>query len=173
MRADVAADGWEIERRYLVRVPDVLWTAFGSGLDLRQGYVGAGGSSIRIRVGEQRGPVLTIKRGQGIKRREVDAVVPEDVAEALFELAGPRVIEKTRFRVGPWELDRYFGFLKGLALLEIELERVDQPLPDPPADVAVIREVTDDNHFTNNYLSSLSKRDARAFVRAAYTEEAP
>ncbi len=163
-------DHWEIERRYLVRVGEPVWETLGDGERLRQGYVRTEASAIRIREGEPGGPVLTIKTGQGIRRREVEAPVPQDVAAALFELAGRRVIEKTRFRLGPWELDRFHGDLTGLALLEIELERVDQPVPPPPSGVSILREVTEDNRFTNNTLACLSKAEAAAFVRRAYGE---
>jgi len=143
------ADGWEIERRYHVRT---------------------GPSSVRIREGEPRGPVLTIKSGQGVKRREAEVVVDSDVAEALFRLSGPRVIEKVRFHLGPWELDRFLGSLEGLSLLEIELDEVDQPLPEAPPDVLILREVTDDNRFTSSYLSCLSVKGAEVFVRDVYGE---
>ncbi len=164
------AGGWEIERRYLVRVTEDLWSRLESGHHLRQGYVATGGSSIRIREGEPRGSVLTIKSGGGVRRREVEAVVPTNVADALFELAGDHVLEKVRFRMGPWELDRFLGPLEDLRLLEIELDAVDQPIPEPPEGVSVLREVTDDKRFTSNYLSGLPKADARAFVAAVYRE---
>lgn len=164
------AGGWEIERRYLVRVAEALWTRLKAGHHLRQGYVATSGSSIRIREGESRGSVLTIKSGRGVKRREVEAVVPSDVAEALFELAGDHVLEKMRFRIGPWELDRFLGALEGLHLLEIELDAVDQAIPDPPEGVSILREVTDDKRFTNSYLAGIHEDDARAFVTTAYGE---
>lgn len=163
-------DRWEIERRYLVRVSEAVWSGLGSGDRLRQGYVRTGASSIRIRTGEARGPVLTIKRGQGVRRREVEAVVPLDVADALFDLSGERVLEKVRFRSGPWELDRFLGALEGLVLLEIELEDPDQTIPEAPAGVSVLREVTDDNRFTNKHLAGLTSTRAEAFVRGAYAE---
>jgi CYTH domain-containing protein len=167
------AGGWEIERRYLVRVTDALWSGLGPGHHLRQGYVATGASFIRIREGEPRGPVLTIKNGRGVKRREVETVVPSDVADALFGLAAEHVLEKVRFRIGPWELDRFLGPLGGLSLLEIELEAVDQWIPDAPDGVSILREVTDDNRFTNNYLAGIQEKAARAFVRAVYAEVGP
>lgn len=93
---------FEIERRYLVRVADDGWEALAGGRSFRQGYVVAGDPSIRIRVGEARGPVLAFKAGKGVVRREVEALVPLDMAEALLEAAGGRVIRKTRYRLGPW-----------------------------------------------------------------------
>jgi adenylate cyclase len=114
--------------------------------------------------------VLTCKSGQGIRRREVETIVPQDVAEALLEAAGSRIIEKTRWRLGRWELDRFAGALSGLTLLEIELDAVDEAVPAAPHGVLVLREVTDDNRFTNNHLASLTKAEQERIVTAVYRE---
>jgi CYTH domain-containing protein len=161
---------WEIERRYLVRVTDTAWRALEPAVRLRQGYVVAGPTSVRIRSGEPRGFVLNCKRGAGVRRREVEAVVPADMAEALFEASGERVIEKLRHRAGPWEVDRFLGPLGGLALLEIELEHEDDEVPEPPNGVSVLREVTDDNRFTSSSLASLSHQEQRTWVKRMYEE---
>lgn len=161
---------FEVERRYLVRVPGELWDTLGEGFPLRQGYVTPGARTVRIRVGEPRGPVLTCKAGAGIRRLEVEAVVSQEMAEALFAVAGERVIEKVRYRLGPWELDRFGGGLEGLVLLEIELEGEGDLLPEPPRGVEIIREVTDDNHFTSSGLACMTEVAQQQFVRAAYSE---
>jgi adenylate cyclase len=162
--------GWEIERRFLVRVEDALWFTLGKGNHLRQGYVRNGAPSVRIRVGESRGPVLTCKSGKGIRRSEVETVVPDDVAQALFEAAEERVVEKVRWRLGPWELDRFLGALEGLALMEIELESEDDPIPEPPEGVQVLREVTDDKRFVSGRLARMPKKKQRKLVKKAYKE---
>jgi len=161
---------FEIERRYLVRVREGLWGELGPGSALRQGYVATGRTSVRIRVGEARGPVLTCKSGSGVRRREDEAVVPEGVAAALLRASGSRVIEKVRYRVGPWELDRFQGALEGLALLEIELERVDEPVPQPPAGVEIVREITDDNNFTSSALARMTEGARRRLVERVREE---
>ena len=161
---------WEIERRFLVRVADALWFQLGDGHHLRQGYVRNGEPSVRIRVGEPRGAVLTCKGGAGIRRSEVETVVPEDVAHALFEAAEDRVIEKMRWRIGPWELDRFLGPLEGLALLEIELKAEDSPIPECPLDVQILREVTDDKRFVNGRLARMDKKAQKKLVQKAYKE---
>jgi CYTH domain-containing protein len=161
---------YEIERRYLVRVVADLWERLGAGHGYRQGYLRGHAPSVRIRFGEPRGPVLTCKSGSGVKRREVEAVVPEDVAEALMEAAKKRVIEKTRWAIGPWELDRFTGPLEGLTLLEIELGAVDDPVPLPPDGIDILREVTDDSRFTSNNLARMSKKEQKRFVTRAYAE---
>jgi CYTH domain-containing protein len=162
--------GWEIERRFLVRVAGRAWPASSEGRHLRQGYVRHGDPSVRIRTGEARGPVLTCKSGKGIRRAEVEMVVTDEIASALFEAAGDHQVEKVRFPIGPWTLDRFLGDLDGLALLEIELEHEDQELPDPPAGVDVLREVTDDRRFVSGRLAGLGPKDRRKLVRKAYEE---
>ena len=164
------AAGFEIERRYLVRVAPELWGRLGPGHAYRQGYVKNGTPSVRIRLGEPRGPVLTCKSGKGVKRREVEAVVPPDVADELMAAAGKRVIEKTRWNLGPWELDRFESHLEGLTLLEIELEGVDDAVPPPPEGVSVLREVTDDKRFTSGYLARLKKKEQKRLVKEVYQE---
>lgn len=163
----------EIERRYLVRVRDEAWATLGPGVSLVQGYLSQGSPSVRIRVGESRGPVLTCKSGEGVRRREVEAVVPPEMAEALLEAAGDRVVRKFRYRVGPWEVDRFQGELEGLTLMEVELEEEDQPVPPAPDVIDVICEVTDDNAFTNNGLASLTVPAQRALVARVMGVAAP
>ncbi len=159
---------YEIERRYLVRVADGLIDELDAGHDFRQGYVRNGTPSVRIRIGEPRGPVLTCKSGKGIKREEAETVVPEDVAKALMLAAQDRVIEKTRFVIGPWELDRFHGALDGLYLMEIELDTVDDPIPEPPDGVHILREVTDDKRFTNGRLARRSEKKQAKLVTKVY-----
>jgi len=161
---------WEIERRFLVRVAEATWGALGEGRRLRQGYVRNGRPSVRIRTGEDRGAVLTCKDGSGIRRREVESVVPDEMAEVLFAAAEDRIIEKVRWRLGAWELDRFLGALQGLELLEVELESEDAPLPDPPDGVHVLREVTDDKRFVSGHLARLKPKDQRKVVQKAYRE---
>ncbi|MEQ1855290.1 MAG: hypothetical protein ABL963_02415 [Longimicrobiales bacterium] len=162
--------GWEIERRFLVRVPPKGWPPPEQGYHLKQGYIRHGHPSVRIRTGEPRGPVLTCKDGTGVRRSEVEVVVTDEVAEALFRAAGDHVLEKVRFPIGAWTLDRFLGDLEGLALLEIELESEDQALPNPPKHVQVLSEVTDDKHFVSGRLAALDPKERRKMVKKAYRE---
>ena len=161
---------WEIERRFLVRVEEAVWFRLGHGVHLRQGYVVNGDPSVRIRTGEPGGSVLTSKSGQGIRRQEFETVVPAEIAEALFLAAEKRIIQKIRWKLGPWELDRFMGALDGLALLEIELQHEEDEVPEPPADVLILREVTDDNRFINSMLASMREKRQRKLVKKAYKE---
>jgi CYTH domain-containing protein len=164
---------FEIERRYLIRVAEGLWRTLGQGRPLRQGYVATGSPSVRIRVGESRGPVLTCKAGSGVRRSEVEEVVSPEMAEALFGAAGERIISKVRYVVGRWELDRFGGGLEGLELLEIELDDETEVVPAPPEGIEIMREVTDDNRFTSSGLACMTLDEQRRFVRAAYAEDHP
>jgi len=162
--------GWEIERRFLVRIGGEAKARLGEGRLLRQGYVRNGTPSVRIRTGEERGAVLTCKSGTGIRRSEVEAVVPAEVAEALFEAAEDRVIEKVRWHVDGWEVDRFLGPLEGLELMEAELESEDAELPEPPRGVHLLREVTDDKRFVSGQLARLRPKEQRKLVQKAYKE---
>ena len=162
---------FEIERRFLVRIEDHSWELLDVQRHLlRQGYIRGGDPSIRIRVGEPRGPVLTCKSGKGVKRHEVETVVPEELAVALFEAAEDRVIEKIRWKIGPWELDRFVGGLEGLFLMEIELAHEDDPVPESPTGIRILREVTDDKRFTSGYLASMKKKKQPKLVKKVYKE---
>lgn len=161
---------WEIERRFLVRVNDALWFKLGEGWHLRQGYVRNGEPSVRVRIGEPRGAVLTCKSGSGVRRSEVETVVPDAVAAALFEAAEDRKIEKIRWKIGPWELDRFLGSLDGLALLEIELTSEHAPIPEAPDGVHILREVTDDKRFVSGHLARMKPKDQRKLVKKVYKE---
>lgn len=162
---------FEIERRYLVRVEPGIWERLGEGYAFRQGYVRTGTPSVRIRIGEPRGPVLTLKRGKGVRRREVETVVPLDVAEELLEAAGKRVVEKVRYPIGRWELDRFEGELRGLTLLEIELEHEKEAIPELPEGIHAMREVTEDKHFTSSALARMGKTDQRKLVKKIYGKD--
>lgn len=161
---------YEIERRYLVRFDEDRRGDLPDGWSLRQGYVRNGTPSVRIRTGEPRGNVLTCKSGEGVKRQEAETVVPDDVAEALFLAAEKRVIEKTRYPIGPWELDEFGGDLEGLWLMEVELEAEDDAVPDPPAGVEILREVTDDKRFVSGHLARMNKGAKRKLVKKVYRE---
>lgn len=161
---------WEIERRWLVRARPGLREELGEGWSLRQGYVRADGPSVRIRTGEPRGPVLACKAGRGVRRQEAETVVPQEVAEMLFQAAGARVIEKTRYPVGPWELDYFEGDLEGLTLLELELEDEEDPLPELPEGIKIVHEVTNDKRFVSSKLASMTSRARKALVGQVYRE---
>lgn len=157
----------EIERRFLARIVDPRALAAAPARALEQGYLSGGEPAVRVRrAGDEW--VLTVKSGRGMVRREVEAPLPAEAGEALLELAGPRRLAKRRHRLGRWEIDVFEGALAGLVLAEIELGAADEPLPPPPAAVALVREVTDDGRFVNQVLAGLEPPVAAALVAAAY-----
>ena len=147
----------EIERKFMVN-GDGWRSAAGAGVAMRQGYLSmdAGGATVRVRVVDGGGGVLTIKSPTvGISRAEMEYEIP--AADAVFmieHLCAGRVISKTRYIVeyagARWEVDEFSGAHAGLVLAEIELESETQPvvLPD-----WVGAEVSHDPRYTNAALS--------------------
>ena len=92
-----------------------------------------------------------------MKRIELEETIDRAAYDELLRRADPacRTIEKTRYCVREggfvWEID-VFPFWSDKAFLEVELPREDTPVT-PPAVVRVIREVTDDNRYTNHALA--------------------
>ena len=161
--------GWEIERRFLVEVNDELWASLKGGYQLRQGYLtDTKERSIRVRLGEPGGPVLTAKRGRGIRRSEFECTISKEVAEEIMIAASPRIVEKVRWNLGPWVLDRFIGSLEGLIILEIELGSEEEALPEVPESIHVVREVTEDNTYTSGSLAALKALAQQKMVLAAY-----
>jgi adenylate cyclase len=144
--------GTEIERRFLLKGDG--WKAGAAVRRIRQGYLGTeNGISVRVRLIDGQG-LLTIKgEREGLVREEFEYPVPAADAEAMLELCGPLVIEKTRHEVVHagllWQVDVFAGALAGLVLAEVELEREDQPVPLP--DWAG-REVSHDLRYRNSSL---------------------
>jgi nucleoside-diphosphate kinase len=152
----------EIERKFVVSVAPEALDA-GTTTVIRQGYIYTGDPEVRIR--EEEGIyTVTEKRGAGITRTEVQSLVSSTVGEALFSVAGPVVLQKRRTRLGRWEIDTYEGRLVGLRIAEIELTHETESLPDAPAGVTVVREVTADPTFKNQALARLSTVAAEQFV---------
>lgn len=154
---------YEIERRYLIRLtePDRLQRAPAS--KIRQAYLTAVEPAVRVRESEG-AYVLTVKSGRGRVRREVEVPLDEESGRALMEMAGRRIVEKTRHRLGRWEIDVFEGKLQGLILAEVELDHPNETVP-APAGIALVREVTDDAAFTNQRLAQLSPPEAAALAR--------
>jgi len=144
----------EIERKFLVKNDG--WRA---GVERRtemvQGYIagGAGTPTVRVRIADGRG-ILTVKgKAAGLVRSEFEYEIPPADARYMLEnLCGTRVVEKTRFFCGRWEIDVYSGLNSGLLTAEIELASPDEDFERP---AWLGDEVSDDPAYTN---SSLSKR---------------
>jgi adenylate cyclase len=148
--------GIEIERKFLVAGPE--WR---SGVvatrALRQAYMAVTvGAAIRIRIEDDSAAWLTIKSaGAGLARAEFEYAIPVADAEQLLALRIGGVVEKRRHIVpaegdARWEIDVFSGGLAGLVIAEIELERTDQPIPQP---YWLGKEITGDARFSNANLA--------------------
>lgn len=150
----------EIERRFLCRAdPGMLES--GDRQEIRQAYLTDGEPSVRVRAIDDHW-VLTVKAGSGLVRREVEAPLPPEAGEAMLELATSAILVKTRHLVGRWEVDVYGGELGGLVIAECELSAPDEPLPEPPGGLELLREVTE--LLTAQRLARMAPADARRLV---------
>jgi CYTH domain-containing protein len=159
----------EIERKFLVaRLPSDL--AGRPGVEIRQGYLSwepSGGVEVRVRArGEAR--LLTVKRGSGAVRDEVEIALTGEQFDSLWPLTTGRRIRKTRHELplvpgeeagsAPSgivaELDLYEEALEGLAVVEVEFPTAAAASAfEPPAWFG--REVTDDERYKNRSLATL------------------
>ena len=145
----------EIERKFLVNGGEWRQAAT-SRTFYRQGYLGTDpGRTVRVRLGGGQA-ILAIKgEGDGLARPEFEFPIPvEDAIELLDRLCLQPTVEKYRSLVPhaglTWEVDEFVGANAGLVLAEVELERVDQPVPPPPW---AGPEVTGDPRYYNAYLA--------------------
>jgi adenylate cyclase len=147
----------EVERKYRVaRAPDGLSDR--SGAVIRQGYLAITQAvEVRLRsLDDER--LLTVKRGHGEVREEVEIQLGDDQFQELWPLTEGLRISKTRFRVplgedGPVaEVDVFEGVLEGVVLAEVEFPSEEEADAfEPPAWFG--REVTDDSRFANQELA--------------------
>jgi CYTH domain-containing protein len=149
--------GREVERTFLVDdVPAKVrrWPETA----IQQGYLAIqkDGTEVRVRKLDA-GCVLTVKRGAGLEREEVEVSLDPEAFTVLWPLTEGRRVHKTRY-VGRWsgrriELDVYKDAHAGLVMAEVEF-------PDAEASDAYTppswfgREVTEDRRFTNQQLAS-------------------
>ena len=154
----------EIERRFVARADAALLGA-AARTEQRQGYLTRRDpATVRIR---QEGDdwVLAVKVYAGPRsRHEIEVVVREEDGRTLLEHAIGGTVEKTRHTLGRWEIDVYHGRYAGLVIAEAELERVDEPLPEPPAGLELLREITDETGLSARGLAILDDVAARALV---------
>ena len=154
----------EIERQFLIESWDEGVQERADRVHtIRQAYLTVTGPAIRVRQIDER-TVMTVKSGGGLVRREVEFDVEPEVAQQLFEIGEDRLIEKTRYVVGRWELDVFEGRHEGLRIAEVELTTEDEPTPEVPTGIALGLEVTHEPQFTNQFLSGLTASEARALV---------
>jgi adenylate cyclase len=148
------AAGHEIERKFLVAaIPDDS----GPGTRIVQGYLPLTSEETELRV-RRKGDktVLTVKRGRGLDRREVEVAISAEAFEALWPLTEGCRIEKTRYELphgdATIELDEFGGELEGLLVAEVEFDsRQASELFQEPEWLG--RDVTNDPAYANRALA--------------------
>lgn len=158
--------GLEIERKYLIRMPDTSALAAMTGCeiwDIVQTYLmdGEDGSTHRvrsIRCGERTEYIYTHKRRlSDMSHEEREEQVSPSEYENLLAQANPALnsIDKRRYRI-PFEgqlleIDIY-SFWKDRATLEIELESEEQEIRLPQW-LSIVRELTGERAYKNRFLA--------------------
>lgn len=161
--------GFEIERKFLIAMPDAAWL---SGLDssaITQTYL-LGDENTTERVRKRVYPdhteyTHTVKmRLSAVRRLENESEISRAEYEALLTRADPHkhTIEKRRYCLPwgelVWEID-VFPFWDDRALAEIELTAEEQPYTAAP-ELHILREVSDDRRYTNAALALEIPMDA-------------
>jgi|ERR1017187_79048 CYTH domain-containing protein len=161
----------EIERKFLIKFPSSwsdLAELFDGIIDVKriiQSYLKPepGEQAARVRKTEEgiKGETKTVYHynqktptGDTGVHEELEHEISEKEYENYLKKSNPGkcAVEKTRF-VFDWhdqvfELDLFKGHLKGLAIMEIELDDKDDTVELPPF-LKVLKEVTKDKRFTN------------------------
>ena len=112
----------EIERKFLLEeLPDNLPISSEDGIE--QGYLAIGDDQVRLRKRGDR-HLITVKRGHGMVRQEVEVPLAQESFEQLWPLTEGRRLEKTRLTTSigehTAEIDVYQGPLAGLKTVEVE-----------------------------------------------------
>lgn len=155
---------YEIERKFLIRMPDLLWLAsVAERSHIRQTYLlnERKGTSERVRSRAAQGRTVYTHTQKthvsDMRRIEVEREIGQSEYERLLLKADPerKPIEKDRYclRSGDYlyEIDIY-PFWNEQAILEIELTDESQSFPWPEG-IVCLREVTDDRRYTNSALA--------------------
>ncbi|HXF00801.1 MAG TPA: CYTH domain-containing protein [Solirubrobacterales bacterium] len=127
----------EVERKFLVPTPPD-WLSSCAVEEIEQGYLAIEGDEIEVRLRRSGTDLyLTVKRGSGPERIEVEIEVGAEQFEALWPLTAGRRLSKARHHVptdgGDIEVDVYRETLEGLITAEIEFPPGDQPQSfEPP-----------------------------------------
>jgi CYTH domain-containing protein len=145
----------EIERKYLLcSLPSRK--VLGKGRLISQGYLSAGEPEVRMRS-KANTFYLTVKSGSGLKRGEFEAEIPLTAFRKLWPMTVGKRIKKTRYAVSDrrltWEIDNYYGPLKGLHTAEVELRNLRQKVVIPSF-LPVIRDITHDARYKNKNLAT-------------------
>ena len=143
----------EIERKFLVHAEKL--PPLPAAHIIKQGYVPTNGTTVRIRIRNEKA-YLTLKGNTtGITRSEFEYAIPLADAQAMLdELCTKPYITKKRYLIEhtghTWELDIFEGENEGLIVAEIELESEDEVFERPEW---VAKEVSDNPCYRNAFLA--------------------
>ena len=161
----------EIERKFLIEYPDLKkleQLSDGDFSDISQTYLQSEkGTSERVRARTKNGVTVythnTKIKLSPMKRIELEDEVSREEYEELLKRADKecRTIEKVRYCVPyggfTFEID-VFPFWSDKAFMEVEMTSEETQV-ELPAFVKIIREVTDDNRYTNHALAKKLPED--------------
>lgn len=152
----------EIERKFLLEhLPAELEQSLAA--DIEQGYLAiAKNAEVRVRRHGE-GFVLTLKRGAGEEREEIEVELDRRQFEALWEATEGSRLTKRRYLVAlgdkvSAEVDVYFGSLTGLRVAEVEFPSREAAASFQPPDWFG-REVTGDRRYANQALATVGVPD--------------
>ncbi len=146
----------EIERKFLVtELPPELDSVV--GISIRQGYVAIADSDFELRFRQKDSSFYqTIKQGSGLVRQEYEIELTRDQFKSLWPLTESRRIQKVRYKLPLGDLicevDIFGEPLKGLQLVEVEFDSVEQSNTFMPPDWFG-NEVTEDRRYKNRQLA--------------------
>ena len=145
----------EIERKFLVK-SDAWRKGVVSSTLMRQGYLGGGASTVRVRQTDK-AAFLTIKgKANGIARTEFEYEIPvADAQTMLSDMTVGSIVEKIRYIVPAenglvWEIDEYLNANAPLFTAEIELPDADTAFEIPDW---LGEDVSENKNYTNRSLS--------------------
>jgi adenylate cyclase len=151
-----ATVGREIERKFrLEREPE--WLHDCEATRIEQGYLAIEPGVAEVRVRRRDGEsLLTVKRGSGLSRTEVEIELRSDQLEALWPLTEGRRVSKVRYLVpqgeATIEVDVFEAELAGMCTGEIEFDsEAASEAFDPPGWLG--KDVTGDDRYTNESLA--------------------
>lgn len=149
--------GVEIERKFRVTDIEAAIAMAARSEPIEQTYVAIDRAGFEVRARQRGGAtVLTVKRGAGLRRDEVELEIGEADFERLWELAGDRRISKRRHYVEAGELtielDVYDEQLAGLAVAEVEFDSEEAAGAYEPPDWFG-EELTGDDRYSNAALA--------------------
>jgi CYTH domain-containing protein len=157
-------NGYEIERKYLINMPDGKWLDENTeASEIVQTYLRKKepGHSERVRMrNDKNGTVYTHtekKRISDLRREENESEISREEYFRLLLQAdlNREIIIKNRYTFTfdgqIFEIDVY-PFWKDRAVMEVELEDEEIPVLMPP-DIKVIKEISHDKRYTNSSLA--------------------